>query len=234
MSPFCSASPIVGALRAVKDADELDALRRAGAAADRSFADIVTRPFAGRRETDVAGDLAALLVEHGHDGGGLHDRGLRAERRLAAPRAGRASDRRWGRRRDGLRWPARRVLQRHDAHRRGRRADRRSRRACTMRSGARRRRGPGGGPARDRRSRRSTAPRAPCWSTPVSATRSSTGPDTGSGWRSTSRRTPSRGTARVLRPGMTFSVEPGAYLAGAFGVRIEDIVAVTEPTGSSR
>jgi Xaa-Pro aminopeptidase len=32
----------------------------------------------------------------------------------------------------------------------------------------------------------------------------------------------------VLAPGMTFSVEPGIYLPGRFGVRIEDIVAVTE------
>lgn len=32
----------------------------------------------------------------------------------------------------------------------------------------------------------------------------------------------------VARPGMVFSVEPGVYLPGKFGVRIEDLVAVTE------
>jgi Xaa-Pro aminopeptidase len=30
-----------------------------------------------------------------------------------------------------------------------------------------------------------------------------------------------------LEPGMTFSVEPGVYLEGRFGIRIEDIVTVT-------
>ncbi len=36
------------------------------------------------------------------------------------------------------------------------------------------------------------------------------------------------GSDRELEPGMVFSVEPGVYLPGEFGVRIEDLVAVTE------
>jgi len=36
------------------------------------------------------------------------------------------------------------------------------------------------------------------------------------------------GSATTLEPGMTFSVEPGFYLEGRFGARIEDIVAVTD------
>ena len=36
------------------------------------------------------------------------------------------------------------------------------------------------------------------------------------------------GSEVVLEPGMTFSNEPGIYLPGRFGIRIEDIVAVTE------
>jgi D-alanyl-D-alanine dipeptidase len=56
----------MGRLRAVKDADELDALRHAGRAADETFRQIVGLPFVGRREEEVAADLARLLVEHGH------------------------------------------------------------------------------------------------------------------------------------------------------------------------
>jgi Xaa-Pro aminopeptidase len=36
------------------------------------------------------------------------------------------------------------------------------------------------------------------------------------------------GNATVLEPGMAFSIEPGIYLAGQHGARIEDIVAVTD------
>jgi len=36
---------------------------------------------------------------------------------------------------------------------------------------------------------------------------------------------------RNLEPGMAFSIEPGIYLAGKFGMRIENIV-VTTPDGN--
>ena len=37
-----------------------------------------------------------------------------------------------------------------------------------------------------------------------------------------------RGNQRILQPGMTMSNEPGIYIPGKVGVRIEDIVAITE------
>jgi len=36
------------------------------------------------------------------------------------------------------------------------------------------------------------------------------------------------GNEQLLEPGMAFSVEPGVYIPGKFGIRIEDIVVVTE------
>jgi Xaa-Pro aminopeptidase len=39
------------------------------------------------------------------------------------------------------------------------------------------------------------------------------------------------GEEQRLVPGMCFSIEPGIYLPGRFGVRIEDIVTVTEDGG---
>jgi Xaa-Pro aminopeptidase len=36
------------------------------------------------------------------------------------------------------------------------------------------------------------------------------------------------GNTLALAPGMTFSIEPGIYLEGRHGARIEDIVAVTD------
>jgi Xaa-Pro aminopeptidase len=41
------------------------------------------------------------------------------------------------------------------------------------------------------------------------------------------------GNKDLLEPGMCFSIEPGIYMEGEFGVRIEDIVTVTE-TGAQR
>ncbi len=39
------------------------------------------------------------------------------------------------------------------------------------------------------------------------------------------------GETHLLQPGMCFSIEPGIYLPDRFGVRIEDIVTVTEDGG---
>jgi Xaa-Pro aminopeptidase len=63
---FAPADPVVGRIRAVKDAEELSALREAGAAADEAFRQICTAGFLGRTELDVAADLADLLVQTGH------------------------------------------------------------------------------------------------------------------------------------------------------------------------
>ncbi|AEG44748.1 aminopeptidase P family protein [Isoptericola variabilis] len=54
-------------LRAAKSPEEVARLAAAGAGADAAFREIVRRPFAGRRERDVAADLAELLREHGHE-----------------------------------------------------------------------------------------------------------------------------------------------------------------------
>lgn len=54
-------------LRAVKDEDEIDRLRAAAHAADAVASEIVATRFAGRRELDVAADLDRMLRERGHE-----------------------------------------------------------------------------------------------------------------------------------------------------------------------
>ena len=54
-------------LRAVKDDKELARLEAAGAAADATYGEIIKMRFSGRSETDVAGDLAELLRSFGHE-----------------------------------------------------------------------------------------------------------------------------------------------------------------------
>ena len=66
-SRYRSLTECLPMMRAVKDAEELERLAAAGAAADAAYGEIVTRRFAGRRETEVAADLAALLREFGHE-----------------------------------------------------------------------------------------------------------------------------------------------------------------------
>lgn len=64
---FVPASRITAPLRAVKDDGEIAKLRAASAAADRAYAKVRQRSFAGRTERDVSREIGELLREEGHD-----------------------------------------------------------------------------------------------------------------------------------------------------------------------
>lgn len=65
---FSRAGAVVGPLRAVKDAHEIEALRRAAAAADRVAAQLQGGevPLVGRTEAEVSADLGRRLRAEGH------------------------------------------------------------------------------------------------------------------------------------------------------------------------
>ncbi len=60
------AGPVLRELRMRKDADELGELRRVGAAIDRVHARVPDWLRAGRTEAEVAADITAAIVEEGH------------------------------------------------------------------------------------------------------------------------------------------------------------------------
>jgi Xaa-Pro aminopeptidase len=62
-----NAQSVVGPLRAVKDASEVDALRAAAHAVDAVAAELRTRPFGGRTELDVSREIVERMLAHGHD-----------------------------------------------------------------------------------------------------------------------------------------------------------------------
>ena len=61
------ASRITRQLRMVKSANEIDALRRAGQAIDRVHARLPEMLSAGRSESEVGRDIARAIVDEGHD-----------------------------------------------------------------------------------------------------------------------------------------------------------------------
>ncbi|WP_438856299.1 M24 family metallopeptidase [Agromyces sp. M3QZ16-3] len=63
---YVSMTTALPMLRAVKDDDELERLAAAAAAADAAYGEILDVRFAGRTEAEVAADLAASLIAHGH------------------------------------------------------------------------------------------------------------------------------------------------------------------------
>lgn len=63
---FVPASTVTAALRAVKDPAEVEALRAAARAVDAVAAEMRDRPFAGRTEAQVSRELAERMLDHGH------------------------------------------------------------------------------------------------------------------------------------------------------------------------
>jgi Xaa-Pro aminopeptidase len=66
-----AAGPILSSLRRVKDADEVDRLRAAAAAADQAMLAITGERLSGRTERDVSARIRELLLEAGHDEAGF-------------------------------------------------------------------------------------------------------------------------------------------------------------------
>jgi len=64
---FDIASPVVGPLRRAKDAAEVDLLRVAAQAADRVIMGLAAGRLVGRTEADVAAEVRTRLVDEGHD-----------------------------------------------------------------------------------------------------------------------------------------------------------------------
>ncbi|MFF0852845.1 aminopeptidase P family protein [Streptomyces sp. NPDC003280] len=216
-------------LRAVKDAAELELLAAAGAAADQAFEEIRNMPFAGRRESDVGHDLAGLLRRFGHSqvdftivGSGPnganphHEVGDRVIRRgdmvvldFGGLKDGYGSD---TTRTVHVGEPTEEERRVHDVVRAAQEAGFRAVR-------------PGAACQEVDRAARAVIADAGYGEYFIHRT--------GHGIGVTTHEPPYmiEGEEQPLVPGMCFSVEPGVYLPGRFGVRIEDIVTVTEDGG---
>lgn len=229
---FTAFTDAVPTLRAVKDAQEVERLAAAGAAADAAFAQIREVAFAGRRERDVAADLDRFLREHGHEqvdftlvcaGPNGADPHHDAGDRVIEPgdlvvldfgglRDGYGSDTSRTVLVDGGSDDALDAQQRevYDVVRRAQQAG-----VDAVRPGA---------TCQDvDRAARAVIAAAGYGEYFVHRT--------GHGIGTTTHEPPYmvEGEDRPIEPGMCFSVEPGIYLPGRFGVRIEDIVVAFPP-----
>ncbi|MGW3354647.1 M24 family metallopeptidase [Streptomyces bungoensis] len=226
---YASLTDALPMLRAVKDAAELDLLAAAGAAADQAFEEIRTVPFAGRRESDVGHDLAALLLRFGHSqvdftivGSGPNGANPHHEVGDRVIQDGDMVVLDFGGLKDGYGSDTTRTVHVGEPTEEERRVH------DVVR-------------AAQEAGFRAVRPGAACQEVDRAAraviTDAGYGPyfihRTGHGIGVTTHEPPYmiEGEERPLVPGMCFSVEPGIYLPGRFGVRIEDIVTVTRDGG---
>jgi Xaa-Pro aminopeptidase len=228
-SSYRSLTQALPMLRAVKDASELARLEAAGAAADASYEQIVEVRFAGRQETDVAADLARLLREHGHEqvdftvvGSGPNGANPHHEAGDRTIVVGDVVVLDFG----GLMYgygsdtsrtvcvgePSSLAREVHEVVRQAQQAGVEAVR-------------PGVACQDIDRAARAVITDAGYGAQFIHRT--------GHGIGTTTHEPPYmiEGEEQALVPGMCFSVEPGIYLAGEFGVRIEDIVSVTDQGG---
>jgi D-alanyl-D-alanine dipeptidase len=216
-------------LRAVKDADELARLAAAAEAADAAYHDILTVPFAGRTESDVGADLAALLRKHGHSqvdftivGSGPNGANPHHEVGARVIQDGDMVVLDFGGLKHGYGSDTTRTVhvgeatdEERDVHDIVRAAQQAGFEAVR----------PGIACQEIDRVARAVITDAGYGEQFIHRV--------GHGIGLTTHEPPYmvEGETRMLRPGMCFSIEPGIYLSGRFGVRIEDIVTVTDDGG---
>jgi Xaa-Pro aminopeptidase len=228
---FVSGSQVLAPLRAVKDPGELERLGRAARGADEAFRRITQTRLEGLREEEVAEQLEVLLREHGHDrpnftivASGPNGASPHHEPGGRALRAGDAVVLDFGGRLAGYCSDLSRTVcvdrqppGLDDVYELVREAQEAAFR--TARPGV---------PAQEvDRSARSVIEQGGFGERFIHRT--------GHGIGLEEHEPPYivEGNPEPLRPGMCFSIEPGIYLEGEFGVRIEDIVTVTD-SGAAR
>jgi Xaa-Pro aminopeptidase len=228
-SSYVSMTAALPMLRAVKDNDELDRLAAAAAAADRTYEAILEVRFAGRSETEVGSDLADLLRLHGHSqvdftvvGSGPNGANPHHE---IGPRIIQEGDMvvlDFGGLKHGYGSDTTRTVHVGDPSTEEREVHDIVRRAQQAGFDAVR---PGVECQEIDRAPRAVISEAGYGDFFIHRT--------GHGIGLTTHEPPYmvEGETRRLRPGMCFSIEPGIYLPNRFGVRIEDIVAVTADGG---
>ncbi|TWV44869.1 aminopeptidase P family protein [Streptomyces misionensis] len=228
-SSYAALTEALPMLRAVKDAAEVELLAAAGAAADAAFEEIRKMPFAGRRESDVGHDLAALLRRFGHSqvdftivGSGPNGANPHHEVGDRVIRRGDMVVLDFGGLKDGYGSDTTRTVHVGEPTEEERRVHDIVRAAQEAGCQAVR---PGVACQEVDRAARAVIADAGYGEYFIHRT--------GHGIGVTTHEPPYmiEGEELPLVPGMCFSVEPGIYLPGRFGVRIEDIVTVTEDGG---